>query len=86
MKSILRNSITVLLLALVTYGCDTGSNSGSKKPVVKKADSKTLKSKKSTTQQSKLPPGESLNRTTKGFRDTKITMDTDLNLLRLQGE
>ncbi len=80
MKSILRNFITLLLLTLVTYGCDTGSKSVSKVAVAKNSDSKTP-----AIQQSKLPPGESFNRMTEGFRETKITMDTKLDLLRRQG-
>ncbi len=81
MKSLLRNSFLLLFSTLVIYGCDSGSEPKSKTPDTKKIDSKNP-----SIQQSKLPPGESLNRTTKGFRNTKITMNTDLNLLRLQGE
>lgn len=68
-------------LSVFIYGCDPGSKPEPKIPVTKKTVSKG-----SSIQQSKRPPGESLNRTTKGFRNTKITMNTDLNLLRLQGE
>jgi hypothetical protein len=81
MKSVLRNSFLLLFSTLVIYGCDSGSEPKSKIP-----DTKKITSKNPPIQQSKLPPGESLNRTTKGFRNTKITMNTDLNLLRLQGE
>lgn len=81
MKVILRNSILLLFLTIVTYGCDTGPKPVSKIPVAKKPESKTPPIHKS-----ELPPGESLNRTTEGFRNTTITMGTDLNLLRLQGE
>lgn len=81
MKPVLRNSFLLLFSTLILYGCDSGSKTKSNIP-----DTKKIVSKNPSIQQSKLPPGESLNRTTKGFRNTKITMNTNLNLLRLQGE
>ncbi len=81
MKSVLRNSFLLFFLTIIIYGCDSGSKQEPKIPVTKKPVSKSPPIHKS-----KLPPGESLNRTTKGFRNTKITLNTDLNLLRLQGE
>ena len=72
MKSVFRNSFLLLFSTLVIYGCDSGSEPKSKTP-----DTKKIASKNPSIQQLKLPPGESLNRTTKGFRNTTITMNTD---------
>ena len=81
MKTVQRKFFSIVLLAVITAGCDTGPNPVTKIPVANKPDPKSPANPKPS-----LPPGESGNRTTNDFRNSSIKMDTDLNFLRLKGE
>lgn len=78
MKTAQSNTVALVVLMAVIYGCDTGSKPVTKIPPVNKPGSTGTKPK--------FPPGETPNSTTKKFRHSTIKMDTDLNFLRLQGE
>lgn len=82
MNRLQKNTLLIALVTAMSFGCDTRSNPATKAPTVNKPEAKNPVIPQKTV----LPPGESGNSTTKKFRNSTISMDTDLNFLRLQGE
>lgn len=73
-------------MTIFNYGCDSGSKPASKVPIAKKPITTQPVAKATSISKLRFPAGESPNRITKDFRNTTITMETDLNQIRLQGE